>query len=98
MLLTTIPPPCLSVSVRNQKKIEFPRTERVSGWAVSFDRRNVFSRRHGDTEIKENEIGTAVADCDECSASCDSSVFSVHESMGKWFSHRGHRDHRGEDL
>ena len=30
-------------------------------------RRNDLSRRRGDTEIKENEIGTAVMDCDHSS-------------------------------
>ena len=48
--------------------------------------------------MDEKEIGTAVASCDESFVSCDSSVFSVHDAVGKWFSHRGHRDHRGKDM
>ena len=39
--------------------------------------------------MDESETGTAVVDCDHSTVSRDSSVFSVHDSVGQWFSHRG---------
>ena len=46
-------PPCLSASVRNRKH----RTIRLPS---VFDRRMDLSQSHGDTEMHENEIETAV--------------------------------------
>ena len=54
-----ITPPCLCAFVRNQK--DFEVCERRARQVCCDDlRRNDLSRRHGDTEIKANEIGTAV--------------------------------------
>ena len=57
-------------------------------WALLFDRRKGLSRRHGDTEKEEKEMGTAVVDCERSAAplwGTDMILKSVERSgQGSW--------------